>query len=89
MGWTDLCQFVVNSNAVNLLKTFAVVPLEIIVNRMNVMRISAAVSPTATQAATGSDTTVPNSSTLTQISIFKIKGMFTYILNSCDKELQI
>ena len=89
MGWMDLCQFTVNSNAVNLLKTFALVPLEMIVSRMNAMRISAAVSPATTRAATSSDATVPAGPTNAQIGIFKTKGMLTYILNSCDEELQI
>ena len=85
----DLYQFTVNSNTINLLKTFTLVSLEIIVNQMHAMWISATVSPTATWAATGGDTTVPAGPTNAQIIIFKTKGIFTYILNSYDEELQI
>jgi len=89
MGWTDICQFTVNSVAVNLLKTFALVPLETIVDRMNQMRVTAAVPAAATRAATGGDATASPGPTDSLIGIFKSKAMFTYILNSCDEELQI
>ena len=54
---------------------------------MNVMRISAAVSSATTRAATSGDTTFPTGPSNAQIGIFKTKGMFTYILNSCNEEL--
>ena len=56
---------------------------------MSAMRISAAISPATTRSATSGDATISTSPTDAQMGIFKTKGMLTYILNSCDKELQI
>ena len=74
---------------VNLFKTFALVPLEMIVNRMDQMRIAAAVPTATTRAITiGTDSATPGF-TASQIGIFKLKAMLNYILNLCDKELQV
>ena len=89
MGWMDLSQFVVNSTTVNLFKTFALVPLEMIVNRMSAMRNSAAIPCGTTRTATSGDATASPGPTGAQIRIFKSKGIFNYILNSCDEELQV
>ena len=89
MGWMDLCEFVVNSSTINLFKTFALVPLEMIVNRMSAMRISAANPPAATRTTTGGDANASPGPTAAQIGTFKSKGIFNYILNSCDEELQV
>ena len=87
IGWIDLCEFVVNSSTVNLFKTFALVPLETIINCVNAMRISAAIPRAITRTATGGNATTSPSPTDSQIRICKSKGIFNYILNSCDEEL--
>ena len=48
MEWINFCYFTVNTVTVNLFKTFALVPLEMIVNRMNQMRIAATISTATT-----------------------------------------
>ena len=53
----DLHKFVVNSSTVNLFKTFTLVSLEMIGNRMNAMRISVAIPCAKTRPTTGDDAT--------------------------------
>ena len=81
MKWIDIDEFAVNTVIVNLFKTFALVSIEIIIKRMNRMRITAAAPAVATRASPGP--------TASQIRNFKQKGIFAYILNSYDEELQI
>ena len=89
MGWMNICNFKINGTTVNLLRTFAMVPLEMIVNRMNAMRVTAAALPATTRATTGGTACATPTPTAAQIGIFKTKGMSNYILNSCDEELQV
>jgi len=89
MGWTDICTFVVNSISVNILEKFAMVPIEMITSRVASRNTAAALNTHATRAATGGDATAPVGPTASQIAKFKSKAMYTYILNSCDEDLQL
>ena len=89
MGWIDVCEFTVNTVTVNLLKTFALIHLEMIVARMNDMKVAATVPSATTRASTGGTSGATPVPTASRIDVFKTKGIFTYILNSCDEELQI
>ena len=84
MDWNDVLTFTVNSVAVNLLKQFVVVPLDLIMNTCATRMTQATAPPLATISTT--TTTGP---TAAQIARFKVKGMFTWILNACDGELQL
>ena len=56
---------------------------------MNAMRITPAIPCATTCTTTSSDATTSSSPTAAQISIFKSKGIFNYILNSCNEKLQV
>ena len=81
MDWNDVLTFIVNIVAVNLLKQFVVVPLETILTTYANRTTQAAVPPPATRTTPGPTTAA--------ISRFKVKAMFTWILNSYDEELKL
>ena len=81
MDWSDVLTFAVNSISVNLLRQFVVVPLDVIMTACNNRITQAAVVPPATRTTTGP--------TAAQIARFKVKGMFTWMLNACDEVSQL
>ena len=53
MGWMDILEFTVDSATVNLLKTFALVPLEMVILRRDALILAAKTATASTRAATG------------------------------------
>ena len=81
MDWNDVLTFTVNGAAINLLKQFVLVPLDMIIATCNTRKTQAALPPPATRTTPGP--------TAAAIARFKVQGMFAWILNTCDEELQL